>query len=54
MPALRTITQNTTVNMGGLYRLANKEVGDALKVAKNGNFWGAFKRVPAVFFDWGR
>lgn len=25
------------------YKLANEEVGDVLKIAKNGNFWGAFK-----------
>ena len=29
----------------GLYRLANAGVGDTLKVAKDGNFWGAFKRT---------
>lgn len=43
IPALQTVTQKTTINMQGLYRLANADVGDALKVAKNGNFWGAFK-----------
>ena len=37
------MTQTTTVNAQGLYRLANAGVGDALKVARNGNFWGAFK-----------
>ena len=43
LPAFRTVTQTTNVNISGLYRLANEGVGDALKVAKNGNFWGAFK-----------
>lgn len=43
LPALRTVTQTTTVNAQGLYQLANAGVGDVLKVAKNGNFWGAFK-----------
>lgn len=43
MPAFRTVTQTTTMNTSGLYRLANVAVGDTLKVAKNGNFWGAFK-----------
>lgn len=43
VPALRTVTETTTVNMKGLYTLANASVGDTLKVAKNGNFWGAFK-----------
>ncbi len=43
IPALRTVTQTTTLNTQGLYQLANAGVGDALKIAKNGNFWGAFK-----------
>ncbi|MCI6401857.1 MAG: hypothetical protein MR815_08570 [Oscillospiraceae bacterium] len=43
IPALHTVTQTTTVNAQGLYRLANAGVGDTLKVARNGNFWGAFK-----------
>ena len=45
IPALRTATQTTTVNTTGLYRLANESIGDTLKVAKNGNFWGAFKKA---------
>ncbi len=43
IPALRTITQTTTTSADGLYRLANASIGDTLKVAQNGNFWGAFK-----------
>ena len=43
IPAFNTVTQTTTMNTQGLYRLANASVGDTLKVAKNGNFWGAFK-----------
>lgn len=43
LPAFRTITQTTTVNAEGLYRLVNAGVGDTLKVAKNGNSWGALK-----------
>jgi len=43
VPALRTVTHTTTVNVDGLYKLANAAVGDTLKVANNGNFWGAFK-----------
>ena len=43
IPALHTVTQTTTVNTQGLYYLANAGVGDALKVARNGNFWGALK-----------
>lgn len=43
VPAFRTITQSTTLGTDGLFRLANASVGDTLKIAKNGNFWGAFK-----------
>lgn len=43
LPSFRTITQTTMADTTGLYRLANEAVGDTLKVAKNGNFWGAFK-----------
>lgn len=43
IPALRTVTQTTTIGTSGLYQLANAAIGDTLKVAKNGNFWGAFK-----------
>ena len=31
IPALRTVTQKTTLNTTGLYRLANTGVGDVLK-----------------------
>ena len=48
LPALRTVMQTTTVNTSGLYQLANAAVGDTLKVAKNGNFWGAFKTVDGT------
>jgi len=37
------MTQTTTIATDGLYQLANAGVGDVLKIAKNGNFWGAFK-----------
>lgn len=43
IPELRTITQTTTVNMGEYYKLVNANPGDVLKVAKNGNSWGALK-----------
>lgn len=43
IPALRKVTQTTIFNTQGLYQLANAGVGDTLKIAKNGNFWGAFK-----------
>lgn len=45
IPALQAITQTATINTHGLYQLANGGVGDVLKTAKNGNFWGAFKTV---------
>lgn len=48
LPVFRTVTQTTTVHAEGLYRLANAGVGDALKVAKNGNFWGAFKTADGA------
>ena len=47
-PALRAGTETTTVNMQGLYTLANAGVGDVLKVAKNGNFWGALKTADGA------
>lgn len=48
IPTLHTVTQTTTVNTQGLFRLVNAGVGDTLKVAKNGNFWGAFKRADGT------
>ncbi|MEE1504168.1 MAG: hypothetical protein UGF89_08005 [Acutalibacteraceae bacterium] len=48
LPAFRTVTQTSTVAGEGLFRLANAAVGDTLKVAKNGNFWGAFKTVDGA------
>lgn len=48
IPALRTVTQTTTINTTGLYQLANAAVGDTLKVASNGNFWGAFKTADGA------
>lgn len=41
IPALNTVTQTATMNTHGLFRIANARVGDVLKKAKNGNFWGA-------------
>ena len=43
LPTFRSVTQTTTIDTHGLYRLANEEVGDVLKKAKDGNFWAAFK-----------
>lgn len=43
LPAFRTITQTMTIDTKGLYQLANKALGDNLKQARDGNFWGALK-----------
>ena len=48
IPALNTVTQTTTLATEGLYQLANAGVGDVLKIAKNGNFWGAFKTADGA------
>ena len=48
IPALNTVTQTTTFATEGLYQLANAGIGDVLKVAKNGNFWGAFKTADGA------
>ena len=43
MPQFNTITHTTTMNTNGLYRIANAAAGDTLKIARNGNAWGAMK-----------
>ena len=43
LPGFRTVTQTTTIDAHGLYRLANEDLGDVLKKAKDGNYWAAFK-----------
>ena len=43
IPAFNTITQTTTIPTDGLFRVANATAGDTLKIAKNGNAWGAMK-----------
>lgn len=48
IPALNTVTQTTSIAMEGVYQLANAGIGDTLKVAKNGNFWGAFKTADGA------
>lgn len=48
LPTLQTVTQATTLNARGLYQLANASVGDVLKAAKNGNFWGAMKTADGA------
>lgn len=41
MPTFTTVT--TSLSTDGLFRVANASPGDALKMAKNGNAWGALK-----------
>lgn len=43
VPAFNTVTQTTTIATEGLYRVANAAKGDTLKIAQNGNAWGAMK-----------
>lgn len=45
VPFFNTVSTKLTVESQGLYTLANAATGDALKVARNGNFWGALKTV---------
>ena len=37
------VTQTATETKKAFYQLANSDVGDTLKMVKNGNFWDAFK-----------
>lgn len=48
VPALNTVTQTSTIAADGLYTLANACVGDVLKVARNGNYWGALKTADGA------
>ena len=48
VPALNTVTQTFSFHTSGLYRVANQTVGDTLKLAKNGNFWGAMKTADGT------
>lgn len=43
VPAFNTVTTTITLVTDGLFMIANKGVGDTLKMAKNGNAWGAMK-----------
>lgn len=45
VPAFNTITQTTYLPTDGLYKIANATLGDTLKMAKNGNAWGAMKTI---------
>lgn len=43
VPAFNTVTQTTSIAADALFRVANAAPGDKLKIAKNGNAWGAMK-----------
>lgn len=43
IPAFNTVTTNMTISADGLYRVVNQATGDVLKMAKNGDYWGALK-----------
>ncbi len=45
LPSLRTITQSSILHSEGLYRLSNASVGDVLKKASSGDFWGALNKA---------
>ena len=45
IPKMAKITQTTSLPVDGLYRLANQSVGEVLKQAKDGTFWGALKKA---------
>ena len=43
IPAFNKVSQTITFPTDGLYKIANMGAGDALKIAKDGNAWGALK-----------
>ena len=43
IPQLNTVKQTMEVSGAGLYRVVNMGANESLKVAKNGDLWGAFK-----------
>lgn len=48
IPSLSTINTSSPVPVDGLYRIANQAAGDVLKIAKNGNSWGAMKTADGA------
>lgn len=45
LPAFRTVTQSVGVDTANLFRWVNEGGGNALKIAKDGNAWGAYKTL---------
>lgn len=48
LPAFESVTSASSVAGETLYRLANQGASDMLKVAKNGNVWGAMKTADGA------
>lgn len=48
LPAFESVTSASSVAGETLYRLKNQGAGDVLKVAKNGNVWGAMKTADGA------
>lgn len=48
LPMFRTVSQSAEINTANLYRWVNEGAGNALKVAKNGNQWGAYKTAAGT------
>lgn len=46
--AFNTVTTTTTLATDGLFTIANRVAGDILKMAKNGNAWGAMKTATGT------
>lgn len=46
--AFNTVTTTTTLATDGLFTIANRVAGDTLKMAKNGNAWGAMKTATGT------
>ncbi len=43
VPTFNTVTQTISIPVEGIYKLANAAPGDVLKIARDGNAWGALK-----------
>ena len=54
MPSITTITSTTTIPTDNIFRVANQEVGEVLRQAKDGLFYGSLKRTDntSKFAKW--
>lgn len=48
LPAFRTVTETTSVDMQNLYRVVNAAPGDVLKKGKNNIYWGSLKTADGT------